>query len=65
MIFYKDIYDLIDKVNYYKKNERKRIQIGINGQSKYFKIFSNRIVADYIATKTLGTKPSYDYVWDQ
>jgi spore maturation protein CgeB len=65
MIFYKNIYDLIDKVNYYKKNERKRIQIGINGQSKYFKIFSNRIVADYIATKTLGTKPSYDYVWDQ
>ena len=65
MIFYKGIYDLIDKVNYYKKNERKRIQIGINGQSKYFKIFSNRIVADYIACKTLGTKPSYDYVWDQ
>jgi spore maturation protein CgeB len=65
MIFYKNIYDLIDKVNYYKKNERKRIQIGINGQSKYFKIFSNKIVADYIATKTLGTKPLYDYVWDQ
>jgi glycosyltransferase involved in cell wall biosynthesis len=65
MIFYKGIYDLIDKVNYYKKNERKRIQIGINGQSKYFKIFSNKIVADYIASKTLGTKPSYNYVWDQ
>jgi glycosyltransferase involved in cell wall biosynthesis len=65
MIFYKDIYDLIDKVNFYKKNERKRIQIGANGQSKYFKIFSNIIVADYIASKTLGTKPSYNYVWDQ
>jgi hypothetical protein len=65
MIFYKDIYDLIDKVNFYKKNERKRIQIGVNGQSKYFKIFSNIIVADYIASKTLGTKPSYNYVWDQ
>jgi glycosyltransferase involved in cell wall biosynthesis len=65
MIFYKNIYDLIDKINFYKKNERKRIQIGVNGQSKYFKIFSNIIVADYIATKTLGTKPSYNYVWDQ
>ena len=65
MIFYKDIYDLIDKVNFYKRNERKRIQIGIKGQSKYFKIFSNIIVADYIASKTLGTKPSYNYVWDQ
>jgi glycosyltransferase involved in cell wall biosynthesis len=65
MIFYKDIYDLIDKVNFYKKNERKRIQIGKNGKSKYFKIFSNTIIADYIAYKTLGTKPSYNYVWDQ
>jgi glycosyltransferase involved in cell wall biosynthesis len=65
MIFYKNIYDLIDKINFYKKNERKRIQIGVNGQSKYFKIFSNIIVADYIASKTLGTKPSYNYVWDQ
>jgi glycosyltransferase involved in cell wall biosynthesis len=65
MIFYKNIYDLIDKINFYKKNERKRIQIGVNGQSKYFKIFSNIIVADYIVSKTLGTKPSYNYVWDQ
>ena len=65
MIFYKDIYDLIDKVNFYKKNERKRIQIGKNGKSKYIKIFSNMIIADYISSKTLGTKPSYNYAWDQ
>jgi len=65
MIFYKNIYDLIDKVNYYKKNEKKRIQIGFNGKVKYFKIFSNVIVADYILHKTLSTKPSYKYVWDQ
>ena len=65
MIFYKDIYDLIDKVNFYKKNETKRIQLGLKGKNKYFKIFSNIIVADYIACKTLGIKPSYNYVWDQ
>jgi glycosyltransferase involved in cell wall biosynthesis len=65
MIFYEDTYDLIDKVNFYKKNERQRIQIGINGKNKYFKIFNNRIVADYIASKTLGTKPSYKYIWDK
>ena len=65
MIFYKDIYDLIDKVNYYKKNERKRIQIGFNGKNRYFKIFNNRIVADYIFSKTLGVKPLYDYIWDK
>jgi glycosyltransferase involved in cell wall biosynthesis len=65
MIFYEDIYDLIGKINFYKKNERKRIQIGINGKNRYFKIFNNRIVADYIATKTLGKKPLYDYIWDK
>ncbi len=53
MIFYKNIYDLIDKVNFYKKNERKRIQIGFNGKVKYFKIFNNKIVADYILHKTI------------
>ncbi|MBU3733900.1 MAG: glycosyltransferase, partial [Candidatus Fonsibacter sp.] len=47
MIFYKDTQDLIDKVNFYKRNESKRIQIGLNGKRKYFKIFNNIIVADY------------------
>ena len=65
MIFYEDTYDLIDKVNFYKKNERLRIQIGINGKKKYFKIFNNRIIADYIISKTLGNKPSYKYIWDK
>jgi glycosyltransferase involved in cell wall biosynthesis len=64
MIFYKDTQDLTDKVNFYKKNESKRIQLGLNGKSKYFKIFNNIIVADYIASKTLGIKPSYTHVWD-
>jgi hypothetical protein len=65
MIFYEDAYDLIDKVNFYKKNERQRIQIGINGKNKYFKIFNNRIIADYIVSKTLGNKPTYKYIWDK
>jgi glycosyltransferase involved in cell wall biosynthesis len=65
MIFYKDIYDLIDKVNYYKNNERKRVQLGINGKKRYFKIFNNRIVADYIFSKTLNVKPLYDHIWDK
>jgi len=65
MIFYKDVYDLIDKVNYYKKNERKRVQLGINGKNRYFKIFNNRIVADYIFSKTLSVKPLYDHIWDK
>ncbi len=64
MIFYKDIQDLIEKVNFYKKNERLRAKIGLNGKKKYFKIFSNKIVGDYILSKTLGIKPSYKFAWD-
>jgi glycosyltransferase involved in cell wall biosynthesis len=65
MIFYKDIQDLIDKVNFYKKNERLRVKIGRNGKKKYFKIFNNKIVGDYILSKTLGIKPNYTYIWDK
>jgi glycosyltransferase involved in cell wall biosynthesis len=64
VIFYKDIHDLIDKVNFYKKNERLRVKIGRNGKKKYFKIFNNKIVGDYILAKTLGIKPSYKFAWD-
>jgi glycosyltransferase involved in cell wall biosynthesis len=65
MIFYKDIQDLIDKINFYKKNERLRAKIGRNGKNKYFKIFNNKIVGDYILSKTLRTKPNYSYIWDK
>jgi len=64
MIFYRDINDLIDKVNFYKKNERLRAKIGLNGKNKYFKIFNNKIVGDYILSKTLGIKSSYKFAWD-
>jgi hypothetical protein len=65
MIFYRDIKDLIDKVNFYKKNERLRVKIGINGKKKYFKIFNNKIVGDYILSKALYLKPSYKFAWDK
>ena len=64
MIFYKDLSELIDKVNFYKRNEEKRIKIGINGKIKYQKIFNNQIVSDYIISKTLNIKSRYKNVWD-
>jgi hypothetical protein len=64
MNFYKDLNELIDKVNFYKRNEEKRIKIGINGKIKYQKIFNNQIVSDYIISKTLNIKSRYKNVWD-
>ena len=64
VIFYKNTDDLIDKILFYKKNENARNKIGFNGKKKYFKIFNNQIVADYIISKTLNTKPKYMYAWE-
>ena len=40
MIFYDNISDLSDKINYYKKNEKIRKKIASNGKKKYFKLFN-------------------------
>ena len=64
VIFYKNVDDLINKIHFYKKNEKARIKIGLNGKKKYFKIFNNRIVADYIVSKTMKIKPNFKYVWE-
>ena len=64
VIFYKNFDDLINKIHFYKKNEKARIKIGLNGKKKYFKIFNNRIVADYIVSKTMKIKPNFKYAWE-
>ena len=44
IIFYKNINDLTNKLNYYKNNDALRKKIAKNGQKKYFKLFSNDTV---------------------
>jgi len=39
--------------------------ISKNGREKYFRIFNNLIVSDYILSKTLGSSPKYKYAWDK
>lgn len=64
LITYKNIDDLISKIKFYKKNERARINLGIKGQSKYFKIFNNKIIADYIFTRSLNINSKKNYYWE-
>ena len=40
-------------------------KISKNGKLKYFKIFNNLIISDFITNKTLDTNPKYKYVWDK
>jgi glycosyltransferase involved in cell wall biosynthesis len=64
LITYKNIDDLISKIKFYKKNERARINLGIKGKSKYFKIFNNKIISDYIFTRSLNINSKNNYYWE-
>lgn len=56
VIFYNNLKDLSSKINYYKINTFKRNEIARNGKKKYFKIFNNKIIAEYICSRLFGTK---------
>jgi glycosyltransferase involved in cell wall biosynthesis len=64
LIYYENEKDIINKINDLKTNPKKIYNIGKNGKKKYFKIFNNTIIADYIVSKTLKLKSKYKYIWE-
>ena len=56
IIFYDNIHDLSDKINFYKKNNKSRIEIARNGKKKYFQLFNELKTTKYIVDKSLGNK---------
>ena len=63
VVFYKNLNDLSDKINYYKVNHKKRNLIAKNGKRKYFEIFNNNTIADYICARLFNTKIKKKYSW--
>ena len=63
MIFYNNEVDLIEKINLLKNDINKINKISKKGKKKYFKIFENNIVANYILSNTFDLTPSYRYAW--
>ncbi len=55
-IMYSNINDLTEKINFYKKNDKLRRKIGSAGRRKYFKLFSEIKISNYIINKSLGKK---------
>jgi len=64
IIFFNDEYDLIDKLNFYKINTVKRCKIARGGQKKYFKLFSEVNVANYIVERSLNINNNYKPLWE-
>ena len=56
VIMYNNVNDLIDKIYFYKKNDKLRRKIGSAGRIKYFKLFSELKISSYIINKSLGKK---------
>ena len=63
VIFYKDLKDLSEKINFFKENELKRNIIAKKGKEKYFRIFNNKIISDYICSRLFNKKPSKNFSW--
>ncbi len=56
IVSYNNIDDLVSKIKFYKKNERKRINIAKKGKEKYFRMFNESKVSKFIIDKSLGKK---------
>jgi glycosyltransferase involved in cell wall biosynthesis len=56
MVFYDNIHDLADKINFYKKNDKLRKKIAYNGKKKYFSLFNETKIAKYIIECSIGLK---------
>ena len=65
LIFYKDIEDLSDKLNKYKKDHKSRKRIARNGRNFYFKHFNSTVVAMFILKKTFNLNYKEKVIWEK
>ena len=59
LIFYNDINDLVDKLIFYKKNDKLRKKIAHKGRKKYFRLFDEKKTSKYIIDTSLGKKVNF------
>ena len=64
MGFYKNEEDLLNQMDKLHGNMQKINKISKNGKRRYFSIFNNLIISDYIISKTFNIKNKYKYIWD-
>ncbi len=64
VVFYKNVDDLSEKLNYFKNNDSIRKKIASNGRKKYFRHFDSKIIASYLIDKTFGLKFKENYLWE-
>ena len=65
LVFYKNISDLSEKLNKYKKDHKNRKIIAKNGRDYYFKYFNSTIVSKYILETTFQVKNKSKVIWEK
>jgi len=63
--FYKNVNDLSNQIEKFKGNINLINKISRNGKKRYFQLFNNSIVSDFILHKTLKLKPNFKYIWNK
>tara|TARA_B100000029_G_scaffold498473_1_gene567366 strand:- start:469 stop:1038 length:570 start_codon:yes stop_codon:yes gene_type:complete len=54
VVFYSNINDLSEKIKFYKKKDFLRKKIAKEGKKKYFNLFNEKRISDYIIKKSFG-----------
>ena len=65
IVTYRNLKDLINKIKYYVKNDKKRKFIAFNGKKKYLKEFSSEKISKYIILKSFNIKSKDKFIWDK
>ena len=63
IITYKNSTDLITKLSSIKNNDQKLIKRSKNSKKRYFDIFNNILITDFLIYKIFKTKKNFNYVW--
>ena len=63
ILVYKNHKDLIKKIIKIKDKPNLIKKISKNGREKYFQIFSNVIISQFLVDKTFGFENKYKYIW--
>lgn len=63
VIYFENSDDLSEKIKYYSRNNLERCNIAENGKLKYFDLFENVIVTQYMIEKILDYKISNKLTW--
>ena len=64
VVYYKNINDLVKKIAYFKKNQKKLKEKASFGKNEYFKKFNSNIISEYIIENTLKVESKKKYSWN-